>query len=385
MNSTEDHAKKILQVTIGDGSFGGVASFLYTYYSHMDHSKIHFDFLYCGENSMQSKEGESVLYGSEISTLHILKRNNNGLSEYMRLLPAFKRVFAEKRYDIVHVNSSNLFLNVCVAYALKGRAKLIAHSHNTQATIEYSSKLKSTVKSLIRKPCTSYIIKKADALFACSKAAGLNLFGMKGIKSNNFKIIHNAIDLSKYVFSEDIREIVRNGEDKLILGHVGRLTDQKNPLFVIDVFNALHERNPKSVLWMVGEGELKEEIEKKIEALRLADSVRLLGRRDDVPELMQAMDVFLFPSLYEGLSIVTIEAQAAGLPIFASDSISPEHKVTPKMQFIGLSKKPNEWASEILDTVTSDKDRNNTIDDLIRAGYEITSAAKELEETYLRM
>lgn len=372
---------KILQVTIGDGSFGGVASFLYTYYSHMDHSKVHFDFLYCGENSMRSKEGDPVLERSTITTLHILKRNNNGFSEYRKLLPELKKIFNKNEYDIVHVNSGNLFLNATVAFTLNGNSKYIAHSHNTQATIKYSSKLKSVIKSIIRKPCTNYIIKKADALFACSKAAGQNLFGSNGVNSDKFTLIHNAIDLSKYRYKPDVRARVRNGEERFIVGHVGRLTDQKNPLFIIDVFSDLHKLNANTVLWMIGEGELREMIEKKVASLGLGDCVDLMGRREDVAELMQAMDIFLFPSLYEGLSIVTIEAQAAGLPIFASDSISPEHKVTSQLTFLPLKEGSVMWATEINKALQS-LFRHDTVDELLSAGYEIGDEAKKLERYY---
>ena len=374
---------KVLQVTIGDGSFGGVTNFLYTFYSHMDHQKVHSDFLYCGENSMQSKIDDPMLSESHITTLHILKRNNNGFKEYCKLLPALIELFGREKYNIVHINSSNLFMNVCVAHALQGRAKLISHSHNTQATIQYSPRFKQIVKDLIRKPCQRFIISKADAMFACSRAAGENLFGAKGILNDKFKVINNAIDARKYEFSVEKRECLRRGyEDALIVGFVGRLTDQKNPFFVIDIFREIQRRDNTAILWVVGEGELKEQVEVKIKEEYLEKQVKLLGRRGDVPDLMQAMDLFLAPSLYEGLSIVCVEAQAASLPVFASEVIPEEANLTDLITRISLDKTASEWADIIVSSMNQRPNRTSTYDSIVSAGFDINEEALKLERTY---
>lgn len=375
---------KVLQVTIGDGNYGGVASFLYSYYSYMDRTKVHFDFLYCGENSMQSQMDTEVLKDAQFTTLHTLKANNNGIKQYKKLCKQLMEYFTLHNYDIVHVNTSNVYVNACISYVLKGKAILISHSHNTSATVKYGNIFKRCIKSIIKKPCQKYILKKADYYFACSKMAGENLFGENVIKSNRFRLIHNAINISQYTYNPVVRAQIRRS-NKLVIGHVGRLTKQKNPEFLIEIFAEIHRMNPNTELWMIGEGELQDKIKKKILELKIKDSVKLWGRRKDVSDLMQAMDIFLLPSLYEGLSIVAIEAQAAGLPVFCSDTISPEHKITDLVQFVSLEKGKIYWAKRIVNLMEKMPERYDTSKELISAGYEISQAAKSLEGLYMKM
>lgn len=373
---------RVLQVTIGDGSYGGVASFMFSYYSHMNQENVHCDFLYCGENSMQSKMDSHILRNSKITTLHVMKTKDNGCSEYRQLLRKLKSFFDKNQHDIVHINTSNVLVSACVIYAVNKRAVCIAHSHNTKAVVENQNKLKSLIKDIIKALGRNFILKNADYYFACSKAAGKNLYGSKALNSSKFRIIKNAIDLSAYIYDPSIRARVKK-TDKVIIGHVGRLTAQKNPIFLIDVFSEIHEANPDTELWMIGEGELLEEVKKRVEETGLLDSVILWGRRNDVSELMQAMDVFMLPSLYEGLSIVAIEAQAAGLPVYASDSISEEHKVTPLVQFLPLTSGAPKWAKKVNDGIENLPVRRDMTKEIAKSGYDIIQASKWLEEFYL--
>lgn len=373
---------KVLLVTIGDGSYGGVASFMYSYYSHMNHEKVHCDFLYCGENSMGSKEDSPALTGSKITTLHIMKSQNNGFREYSQLVKELKAFLNENCYDIVHVNTSNAMVSACVAYALNDKAVLIAHSHNTKAVLTNQGKIKEILKIIMKVPARKYILKKADYYFACSKTAGENLFGISVLRSDKFKIINNAIELSSYVYDPEIRKKYRK-TDKTVIGHVGRLTGQKNPFFLIDVFSEIHKLNSSTELWMIGEGELLEGVQDRIKALGLESNITLWGRRNDVACLMQAMDIFILPSLYEGLSIVTVEAQAAGLPVYVSDSISEEHRVTNLVNFLPLASGASAWGRKITDDIRRMPVRRNMLTEMAGAGYEIETASKWLEEFYL--
>lgn len=373
---------RVLEVTLGDGSYGGVASFLYTFYSHMDHQRVLCDFLYCAKNSMKSKMDTETMRQSKVTALDAIKPANNGFSDYARLLPALRKYFKENRYDIVHINSSNVYLCASVLHSVPKGTLCITHSHNTKPVIGDSGSLKRRIKDLLFVPCRKYILNRSDYYFACSKAAGLHLYGREIIDNPKFKVIYNAIDIERFRFNENTRKKYRD-TNNFIFGHVGRMTQQKNPIFLLKIFKEIHLRKPDSELWMIGEGELCQDIEKAITDLNLTDSVKLLGRREDVAELMQAMDAFIFPSLYEGLSIVTIEAQAAGLPIFASDSISPEHKVTKLMSFLSLKTPSSEWAECILETLEKTGARNDMSSELIAAGYEINSAAKGLEKFYI--
>lgn len=373
---------KVLQVTIGDGSYGGVASFMFSYYSQMNQENVHCDFLYCGENSMQSKMDSPILNNSKITTLHVMKPKGNGGSEYRQLLKKLKDFFDNNQYDIVHINTSNVLVSACVIYAVNKRAVCIAHSHNTRAVVESQSKLKSLIKDAIKIPMRYFILKNADYYFACSKAAGKNLYGERILFSPKFRLIKNAIDLSAYGYDPSIRSKVRK-TDRIVIGHVGRLTEQKNPFFLIDVFYEIHKINSNTELWMIGEGELLEKVRKKVEERGLCDSVVLWGRRNDVAELMQAMDIFMLPSLYEGLSIVAVEAQAAGLVVYASDSISEEHKVTSLVQFLPLSLGAEKWAKKIAADIRNLPVRRDTTKEMLESGYEIVQASKQLESFYL--
>ena len=373
---------RVLQVTIGDGSYGGVASFMYSFYSHMAHDKVHCDFLYCGENSMKSKVGTPVLEKSSITTLHVMKAKDNGYKEYRELIRALKRFFDRNQYDIVHVNTSNVMVNVCVAYTLRGRSIYIAHSHNTKPVIEKQNGIKEKLKDLIKIPAKKYILAKADYYFACSRVAGRTLFGEKALKSDRFKIINNAIELSSYVYDSRMREKYRK-TDKIVIGHVGRLTEQKNPFFIIDVFSEIQKLNSNTELWMIGEGELLDGVQKRIKAVGIEKHVTLWGRREDVSCLMQAMDIFILPSLYEGLSIVAVEAQAAGLPVYASDSLSQEHKLTDLVHFLPLASGAAIWAQRIIDDIKNMPNRRNMYQEMAEAGYEIETASKWLENFYV--
>lgn len=383
MSEGNHNPVKVLQIAIGDGSYGGVASFLYSYYSHINHGKVHFDFLYCGENSLKSKMNTPVLADSKITTLHIMQIKYNGIKGYIKLLKALRNFFNDNEYDIVHVNTNSSFFCACVAYALKGRAKLIFHSHNSKVVLQDKSRsVKHFLKDVLESPCKKYMLKKGDFFFACSNAAGANLFGKKILKSDNYKVINNAIDISKYAYNAESRNKVRK-TDNFVFGHVGRFTRQKNHKFLVELFAEIHKLVPDSELWLVGEGELREETESQIKTLGLEDCVVLWGRRDDVADLMQGMDIFLFPSLYEGLSIVTIEAQASGLTLVVSDSISPEHKVTELVHFLKLEKGTEFWAQEILGIMKNQADRRDMSAEILSAGYEIKQAANELENFYI--
>ncbi|WP_138310460.1 MULTISPECIES: glycosyltransferase [unclassified Clostridium] len=375
---------RVLQITIGDGTFSGIANFLYSFYSHMNHEKVRFDFLYCGENSLASKMGSSVLRDSKITTLHVMKRNNNGFKEYYSLIKELRRYFEDNRYHIIHINSSNLFVNTCITCMCHKKNICIGHSHNTKSPIEYSSFIKKQIKKTVRIPCQKYIVEKDNWLLACSTQAGEYLYSEKAVQGPKFKVINNAIDINKYIYNPMKRKLLRTN-DKIIFGTVGRLTNQKNPLFLIDIFNEIHKKNGNTMLWLVGDGELRHEVEEKVKHLGLNNDIVIMGVRNDIADLMQAMDIFLLPSLYEGLAFVLIEAQAAGLPIFVSDSVTKEAKVTNLLEYIPLSIGAKGWADTILSKLENIPERRNTGEQLIKAGFDICTEAKKLEEFYISL
>ena len=381
MDNKDNKSVNVLQITIGDGSYGGVASFLYSYYSHMNHDKVHFDFLYCGENSMKSKMDTSVLKESKITTLHALKPKGNGIKEYLKLAKLLKKYFGQNHYDIVHINTANVFVSAIVTHFAHKGSICIAHSHNTKSIVKNKNVIVESVKTLIRKPCRQYILAKDEYFFACSKAAAVNLYGKKILSSDKFRVIKNAIDISKYTYDTEIRKQYRKS-DKFIFGHVGRLTEQKNPEFLLDIFAEIKKIKNNSKLIMVGSGTLEEKIKQKMQKAKLENDVIMLKERNDINNILQVFDIFCLPSKYEGLGIVTIEAQACGLKCVVSDMVPDAVKITPNIISIPLEESAKDWAKKIIEFVSRESNKD-VLNYIKKSGYEIKGNTAKMEKIYL--
>ena len=221
----------------------------------------------------------------------------------------------------------------------------------------------------------------ATDLFACSKAAGEWLYGVK--HAGKTKVINNAIVASRFIYSEKKSQEMKkalNLEDRYIVGNIGRFSYPKNHHYLIDIFYELTKINANVTLLLIGAGELVDEIKQKVNELQLNEYVRFLGTRKDIPELLSAMDIFLLPSKFEGLPLVLIESQAAGVKIFASNIITEEVEITDLVTRLSLDDSPKCWAERIAGTLKYD--RRDTHKDIIESGYDIHSNAKWLEEFY---
>ena len=222
-------------------------------------------------------------------------------------------------------------------------------------------------------------------MFMCSKPAGIWTFGSKAVDSGKVKFIKNGIETEKFVYNDQIRILKRKElglNNKLVVGHVGRFMQQKNHTFLIDIFQELHKKQPNSVLVLVSDGKLMNEVKNKVHTYGLDDAVLFLGNRNDVNELMQAFDVFVFPSLWEGLPLTGIEAQTAGLPVFMSDVITDEVCITNNIYKMSLKQSATEWANKIF-SVTNNHKRENMKQQVIDAGFDIRTTADWLQEFYL--
>ena len=200
--------------------------------------------------------------------------------------------------------------------------------------------------------------------------------------SKEITVLNNAVNVEEFKYDLKIRNEIRNelhAENKLVIGHIGRFNKQKNHEFLIDIFKALHEKQPNSMLVMVGEGDLKPLIEKKVANLGLSSHVKFLGVRSDISNIMQGMDLFLFPSLFEGLPVVLVEAQAAGLKCIVSDTITKETDVSGRLEFVSLNQSPEGWADKIL---ASPYEHSDTAELLRQNGYDTVTMAKWLAEYY---
>lgn len=301
--------------------------------------------------------------------------------DYVSYYKAVKNFFQNHHdYIAVHMNSGPknfLILKLAKKYHIPVR---IAHSHNTG--FQSDSKLQMVMGNILKRP----LKKAATDCLACSEKAGEWMFGKKSIARGEVSILPNGVALDEFRFSSQIRTRVRDalGVDKqIVLGHVGRFTLQKNHAFLINIFKKIHDIDSNTVLVLVGIGELMDETKEKVEQLGLTSAVQFLGFRRDVAELLQGMDLFLMPSLYEGFPVTGVEAQATGLPCVFSDTITREAKLLEQVEYVGLDKDVEVWAQKVLHLVgTSDRAGCTTL--LKRKGFDIRDTAAHLEEIYLK-
>lgn len=277
----------------------------------------------------------------------------------------------------VHMHMNNINFITPLKYAKKYNIPLkIYHSHNSGNMFGEPSQLFKLMENYNRKILKKY----TDKLIACSEDAGKWMFG-----SSKFQVIKNAINAKEFTFNEYVRVIKRKElgiDNKKVVGFVGRLQYQKNPEFLIDVFKEIYKRDKDTVLLIVGLGDLEEKIKVMINNYNLEKAVIFLGARTDVSELMQAFDLFILPSRFEGFGIVLIEAQAAGLPCLASAKVIPDEvKVTDLLEFVDLELNPGIWAEKALEKLNIK--RRNTYEEIKDAGYDIKTIVKEIENFYL--
>lgn len=301
---------RIAQI-VGKWIGGGVEAVVMNYYRHLDHSKIQFDFI-CDDDSTNIPYDEIEKLGGKV----ILIPPYQKVFKYQREL---RRVLRDGKYKIVHSHINTL--SVFPLYAAKkvGVPVRIAHSHSTTNKKEWKKNLlKQVLRPFSKKYATNYM--------CCSELAGRWLFGDKAYDEGKVYLLNNAIDLDKFKYDKKIKDKKRKElgikEDTIVIGHIGRFVAQKNHTFLIDIFNQFHKKEKNSILLLAGQGPLQEEIKNKVRELGLDDSVRFLGQRNDANELYQVFDVFLLPSLYEGLPVVGVEAQASGLLCFLSDDMT---------------------------------------------------------------
>ena len=355
---------RVLQVVTYMGR-GGLETMLMNYYRNIDRNKVQFDFL--------THRDERWDYDDEIESLggkiyHLPKLNPFSKS-YLNALDKFFK--EHKEYQIVHCHQDCLS-GVVLKVAKKNRVRFtIAHSHNANQ----DKNLKYLIKVFEKRKIHKY----ADKLFACGDEAGRWMFN-----TDDFEVLNNAIDTDLYTYDKEKADKVKKEfgiENKFVVGHVGRFNPQKNHGFLIDVFNEVQKVKEDSVLMLVGDGDLRPEIEQKVRDLGLSDKVIFTGVRSDVNDLMQGMDVFLFPSLYEGLGIVLIEAQASGLKCVISNTIPKDGVLTKDVTSISLNQSPAVWANEILKYQEYKRANNKKI--IKKANYDIKNNAKTLEQFYI--
>lgn len=325
---------------------GGIESFVLNVLENQD----------CSTNALECCVGRMTTsaFDKRINSLeapfYCLETYGEGFPgfRYIECARKLESFLGEHNYDVIHIHA-NHGVDYLFAKGAKdcGISKVVIHSHNTGVT---EGAYKKIGHRLFRFAFSKYV----DGYFACSAEAAQWLLSNKDFNRKGYLFVPNGIDLNSYCFSQEAREELRGDlgiEGKLVCGHIGRFNYQKNHEFLIDVFARIHQENDDAVLLLVGEGELRNSIEERVHSFGLDDSVRFLGPRNDIPRLLSAFDLLLFPSRFEGLSVVLVEAQAADLPILASDVISPDTIRSERLHTVPLS--IEEWCAAFRTLISS--------------------------------
>lgn len=363
---------RVLQV-LGGLNLGGAETMIMNLYRRIDRTKIQFDFI-IHLSGKQAYEDEVLSMGGII--YRFPEFNGKNLISQRRVWDSFFKEHPEYKIIHSHVRSyASIYLPIAKKYGLK----TIIHSHSTSNGKGISSMVKAVMQYPLRF--------QADYYMACSDKAGKWLFGDRVIRTNKYMMVPNAIDAVKFEFNQTKREQVRHDlgvDNKYVIGHVGRLTEPKNHDFLIDVFYKMKANRNDLVLLLVGDGNLRNSIENKIEKLGINDSVVLVGSRSNTYDYYQAMDLFVFPSLWEGLGIAVIEAQAAGLYCVVSERIPEEVDIGADLiKTLNLSDGVTAWAHAI--NSIKIEHREGKFDLVKRAGFDISDNAKKIEEFYLKL
>lgn len=368
--------KKIL-VTGMSPNIGGVETFIMNYIRNLNTELLSFDF-WCNNRKCAFQE-EIIKHGGTV--YHGYARSENPIQSQKDITRFFSQY--AKKYDCIWSNKCMLNNIDDIKLAKKyGIPRRIVHSHSSS---NMERGMKGFVQGMLHTINKEQIPSISTDFWACSNAAGRWFYPPNIMNSSKYRVIPNAIDTKKFRFDLTKRKRVRHELgllDETVIGFVGRLQYQKNPVFMLKVFEAYHQKNPNSKLLVIGTGVLEADCKMFVQQNHLAESVSFLGVRNDVADLYQAMDAFLLPSRFEGLGIVTIEAQTSGLPCLVSDAVPKDAALTDCIQFLPLEKSPEAWADAIEKKI-QECPRKDRQAEIVTAGYDIQNAAKKLEQLLL--
>ena len=356
---------RILQI-VGILNCGGAESMIMNLYRNIDRERVQFDFIvHTNEEGMYDKEVYEL--GGKI--YHCPKFSGKNIVSYRHWWINFFREHPEYKVLHSHIRSC---ASVYFSIASKFGVKTIIHSHSTSNGEGFSSVVKKVLQFPLRY--------QADYLMACSKKAGIWLYGNRACNSEKYFFLPNAVDLEKYHINEQIRQEYRQlfglGEN-LVFGHVGRFHESKNHPFLLETFAKIHRENENTILLLIGDGELRGMIEETVKRYGLEKAIVLLGLRRDVDNLLQAMDVLLFPSVWEGLPVTVIEAQAAGVPCIISDNITTDVDVTELVYRLPIND-TIKWK----DLALSGLQRKDVSDKVKESGFDVKESARMLASFY---
>ena len=353
--------------------FGGSQAFVMNIYDNIDREKVQFDFIVAPEERKDLYDQVEKMEGRIFVCPKYTGKNHFAYCKW------WDDFFTEHpEYHVIHGHvrsTASIYLEIAKKHGLV----TIAHSHSTSNGSGFSA----VVKDIMQQP----IRHQADYLFACSDKAGKWLFGEKALTQPNYRMIPNGVDLQRFAFNDDKRNLMRNelgiAEDAFVLGHIGRITTPKNHKFLVELFAEYHKESSNSKLLLVGDGELFEAVKQQIAQLGINDAVVMVGSKTNTEDYYQAMDVFVFPSLWEGLPVSVVEAQANGLPCLLSDVITHDVDLTDQIQYLSLNEKKI-WLKEIA-TIQEKKRSGATTENKMKLQpFDATDVAKQLQDFYLK-
>lgn len=361
-----------IAVVMGQMHSGGKKNLVMEYYQNIDRDKVQFDFI-CDSDSNSIPEELINKLGGKVYRI----------APYQKLFPHMSQLYKilkNNNYKIVHSYNNTLNVISMIPAKLAGVPVRISESISMAHKSDKKTVLKNILKPMSRLFVTDYL--------ANGDECGKWQFGEKLYNAGKVRIFKTVVDSEFNDFDPEVRKKTReeyNISDNFVVGHIGRLTAQKNTLFLIDIFNELLKIRPESRLLLIGDGDLREQMLERIKGYGIEDSILYLGRREDIQQFYNAMDVFLLPSLYEGLPVVGVESQCSGLPVYFSTEIPVESSACDDLGiFISLEKNAAQWAAEIAESsVKLVPERRSRRKEIIASGFDSKTEAGSLQDFYL--
>lgn len=366
--------KRVLVLGLTE-KMGGVETFIYNTTRFSNKDKYEYDFLVHGTTNPVFKDEINEFYADGRSHFFFVPSFKTKPVETIKVLNEFYKNNGNK-YDYVHLETgATSEIVYVIPFCFKYNFKVITHSHNGNGY--------SPIVNSIFRPILNYVSYKK---LSCSSEATQWLFGKK---SENVQIINNGIDVSRFTFNKKKRDSIRKrynvADNVVVIGHIGRFSEQKNHMFLLDIFNDIQKKKSSTILMLVGVGELFNDIKNRADKLGIADKVVFCGLQYNTEDFYSAFDVFVMPSLYEGLPIVGVEAQCEGLPCFFSSNISKEIELTSNVNILKLDNGASYWSKKIiwfLNDNETKQNREKAFINIEKNNFSISTTVHKLEEVY---
>lgn len=367
---------RVLQI-VGRMDRGGIETMIMNLYRNIDRSKVQFDFLaHYGKEAAFNDEIRAL--GGRIYEMPALKDEKRVYYwRFFSYIKALNRFFKDhQEYKIIHghmTNTASIYMPIARKHGVKC---LIAHSHNTRG----KAGMLGIVTEILQKP----IYKYATDWMACSKAAAHWFYSPEAVDSGKVTILANAVDAERFRYNPLTRQRMRKElgvEGKMVVGCIARLRPEKNHTFLLKVIKEMSKSVPEVALVLAGDGPMEEELRKEAKDLGIDDKVLFLGMRSDVPDILQAVDVFTLTSLWEGLPVTGIEAQAAGLHCVVTTGVTEEMNAIERVTYLSLQETTETWAQALIQA--AQQKRDDTYEEIKAAGFDIHTTAPWLQNFYL--